>query len=442
MTEAWTKVATREALSRTGRMVVRVEGRQLALFEANDQVLACNNRCPHEGYPLSEGTLDAGCTLTCNWHNWKFDLASGDNLYGGDRLRTYPVQLRGDEIWADLSEAPFAERHAQVMHALRDAFDDNDYARIARELGRLKLIGGDPLDAARAAIQWSYDRMEFGWTHAYAGLADWLSLRAQHADDDEIALACLLEGVAHVADDVLREQRYPYASDVQDYDEEAFVRALEQQDEARAVALLRGALESGADIADVERGLARAALAHYNAFGHSAIYLTKVRPLVAALGDSVAEPLLVALVRQIVYARREDLIPEFRDYADALARFGQAHANAEPAPTIETFRGLGIAKALQRTAEVSAVSSAQMFDALLGVNAANLLNFDDSNQSKTRISVSDNRDLAGFYARHHVRSGGARTLRSSSRTLAERASSARLLLGAQRALRSCERRTI
>jgi hypothetical protein len=37
-------------------------------------VHAFDDKCPHQGYPLSQGTV-AGCVLTCQWHNWKFDLA-------------------------------------------------------------------------------------------------------------------------------------------------------------------------------------------------------------------------------------------------------------------------------------------------------------------------------------------------------------------------------
>ena len=61
---------------------------------------------PHEGYPLREGNLDDRCILTCNWHNWKFDLQSGRNLYGGEGLRTYPVEIRGGEVWIDLADPP------------------------------------------------------------------------------------------------------------------------------------------------------------------------------------------------------------------------------------------------------------------------------------------------------------------------------------------------
>ena len=152
---------------------MRRGGRQIALFDTPDGIYACNNRCPHEGYPLREGTLDEGCTLTCNWHNWKFDLRDGSNLYGGDRLRTYPVELRNGDIWVDLSEAPVDARRAVIMKNLRDAFDDHSYDRIAREIARLRLLGADPTEAVAAAIAWSYDRFEYGWSHAYAGAADW-----------------------------------------------------------------------------------------------------------------------------------------------------------------------------------------------------------------------------------------------------------------------------
>ncbi len=68
-TGAWHRVATRDELKASKVMMVRADGRQIALFETGDGVRACDNRCPHEGFPLSEGSLSDGCLLTCNWHN-------------------------------------------------------------------------------------------------------------------------------------------------------------------------------------------------------------------------------------------------------------------------------------------------------------------------------------------------------------------------------------
>ena len=247
-------------------------------------------------------------------------------------------------MWIDLADAPFDERRAQILASLAEAREDNAYERMAREVARLHRLGADPLDALREAIRWSAERMEFGWTHAYAGAADWLALHDENEGDDETRLACVLESIGHIADDVLRESRHPFPDGVRPWDEEAFVAAVEAEDEADAVAMLRGGLAAGLAFADFERGLSRAALAHYNDFGHSLIYVTKAGHLIARLGPEVAEPVLLSLARGLVFATREDLIPEFRGYAKALARWGRANNGAEPAPA--DWRGLGIDKAL------------------------------------------------------------------------------------------------
>ena len=280
-------------------------GRQIALFHTPRGVLACNNRCPHEGYPLREGSLDERCILTCNWHNWKFDLRSGRNLYGGEGLRTYPVEVRDGEVWIDLVDPPVAERRVQILASLAEASEDNAYERMARELARLHRLGADPLDALREAIHRSFERMEFGWTHAYAGAADWLTLYDENKGDDETRLACVLESIAHIADDVLREPRHPFPDGVRPWDDEVFVAAVEDEDQDAAVAALRGGLAEGLGFADFERGLSRASLAHYNDFGHSLIYVTKAGRLIERLGSGVAEPLLLSLVRGLVFATRE-----------------------------------------------------------------------------------------------------------------------------------------
>ena len=384
----WTRAASLETLERKGRLVFRKDGRQIALFHTPSGVLACNNRCPHEGYPLREGSLDGRCILTCNWHNWKFDLQSGRNLYGGEGLRTYPAEVREGAVWVDLADPPFAARRAEILASLAEAREDNSYDRMAREIARLRRLGADPLDALREAIRWSAERMEFGWTHAYAGAADWLALHDENEGDDETRLACVLESVAHIADDVLREPRHPFPDAARSWDEEAFVAAVEAEDEGAAVGLLRGGLADGLEFAHFERGLTRAALAHYNDFGHSLIYVTKAGRLIRRLGPGVAEPLLLSLARGLVFATREDLIPEFRGYAKALARWGREENGAEPA--CADWRGLGIDKALAHAAASSATPPIRLFHALLGANARNLLTFDDGHQDRVRISIDDN----------------------------------------------------
>ena len=392
--DTWRRVAGRSELAPGSAKMVRVDGRQVALFEHAGEVYACNNLCPHEGYPLSEGTVAGQCTLTCNWHNWKFNLKTGENLYGGDRLTTYPVEIRDAGIWIDLADPPFEAAHARVIQSLRHAFDDESYDRIAREIARLIRIGGDPLESLRHAVAWSWDRLEFGWSHAYAGMADWLALHRDFGDDTESALVTLVEPVAHTARDVLREGTYPYDGEVLPWEERAFLKAVEAEDQGAAVAMVRGGLQDGLGFGDIERGLSAAALAHYNDFGHSLIYVSKAGDLISELGEEVAEPLLLSLVRSIVFATREDLIPEFRHYRGALDAWGDAEQ--EDVPGASDFAGLGIRSSLRMALAGSRGPVEELYQSLLLANASNMLRFDLSRQLKTHVSISGNVNWLDF----------------------------------------------
>ena len=374
MTQGWIKSVSCDALKRDGRKVFRFEGRQIVLFDTSQGIYACNNRCPHEGYPLREGVLDEQCLLTCNWHNWKFDLQTGENQRDGDKLRVYPVEVRGDHIWIQIIDPPLAEQQEKTINDLNHAFCNHDYERLARELARLFQIGTDPTLAITRAIEWSSEYMEFGWTHAYAGAAEWLRLYDDHDGKREQQLICLLEAVGHMSEDTLREPRYPFVSSVLAWDEDAFVAAVEHEDETAALQRTRGALVDGDAFATMERGLARAALAHYHSFGHALIYIPRAAELIHRLGEGVAAPVLLSLVRSIVTGFREDLIPEFRHYGEALSGFG--HGQNGRSPPLDAFVGLNPAKAMALTAEHGSAPPEELYTSLLAVNAQNMLTFD------------------------------------------------------------------
>ncbi len=381
----WVRAVDLETLKRKGRMVARPDGRQVALFATPEGVRACANRCPHEGYPLSEGTLSSGCVLTCNWHNWKFDLATGANLDRGEGLRIYPVKLEDGGVFLDLADPPVEERRARALASLENGFRDEDYERIARDLARYVALG-DPLEPVRAAVGWSWERLEYGWTHAYAGMAGWLQLREERAGDPEAELACLLEPLAHLAEDCLRQERHPFTEEERPWCEADFLAAVEAEDEDAAVACLRGAFGSGLRFSGLERAFSKAALAHYADFGHSLIYTVKAGELIARLGAEVELPLVLSLARSIIYATREDLIPEFRDYAGALASWG----GSDRAPAAEEYRGLNERRSLALTAAHGGAPPEALHEALLGANAHNLLSFDLALQTRLDQPVADN----------------------------------------------------
>ncbi len=68
-------------------------GNKIAIFHTRSgAVFAVQAECPHRGGPLADG-LVGGTTLICPLHSWKFDLATGDALFGDCGIKTYPVRV-------------------------------------------------------------------------------------------------------------------------------------------------------------------------------------------------------------------------------------------------------------------------------------------------------------------------------------------------------------
>lgn len=382
--ERWRKAMALDALRARGKSVVKLDGKQIALFAMGEDVYACNNRCPHEGYPLVEGTLSLpeegadeprSCLLTCNWHNWKFDLADGRNVLDGDALRVYPAEIRDGAVWVDIADPPAEALIDGALAGIVDAMPKHEYDRIAREIARLQKAGGDPLDAVRAAVRHMAERLEYGWTHAFAAAPDWLALADRAAETPAQRLAALTEIVGHMAWDTMREHPHPYPAGRAPYDEDAFVAAIDAEDESAAIAYLNGALDAGLGFAAVERGLARAALAHYQGFGHALIYVEKAGELIDRLGPDAAAPLLRALVRYLVYTEREDLIPEFKAYHPTLEAWRRGSRSMRvKVPSAEEFVRLPVTKAM-KAALAGADRPEALFEALLTAAATQFLTF-------------------------------------------------------------------
>jgi nitrite reductase/ring-hydroxylating ferredoxin subunit len=392
----WTRAADLAHLQPSRPIAVKLRGKHIALFLHQGEVLACNNRCPHEGYPLVEGALDADCVLTCHWHNWKFDLKTGATIYGGDNLRVYPVKVEDGAVWLDTRDPPAAERIERALQHLDQAMAEYDIARIARELARLRAAGARPELALARAIQGTHARLRDGMTHAYAAADAWLALRDTLAGETE-RLACATEALGYIAYDTLREPAYPFTAERAPWNAEDFAAAVESQDEDGAAALLSGALAQGLHFADLEPALAAAALAHYNDFGHTLIYLMHVRRLIERLGTEVEKPLLLAWLRSLILATREDLLPDFRHYADALAtwpvgaRLGDTQLSAQPGtpPGADAFEGQSVRRVLDATVAATGNAPIDVYFALMEAGARHLLRFDERHALRTDNSVAD-----------------------------------------------------
>ena len=76
-------------------LLLEVGVERIAVFRAGDRWFALEDTCPHRAGPLCEGTLEhtrKGVLVTCPFHGWQFDLASGAcATVRGKSVRTYPV---------------------------------------------------------------------------------------------------------------------------------------------------------------------------------------------------------------------------------------------------------------------------------------------------------------------------------------------------------------
>ena len=92
-----------------GRKIVRVAGREVGIFNLEGTLYALKNVCAHQGARVCLGkvvgsTLPSdvyefkfgleGRVLRCPWHEWEYDIATGESLFDPKvRVVTYPVEI-------------------------------------------------------------------------------------------------------------------------------------------------------------------------------------------------------------------------------------------------------------------------------------------------------------------------------------------------------------
>ena len=98
----WHKVAEPDSLA-VGRVrTVTVDGRTLAVSRGDEGWGALDNRCPHQGGPLGEGTIEHGW-LRCPWHGYDYDPVTGRPPEGfSDAPACFEVEERPDGVWVAL----------------------------------------------------------------------------------------------------------------------------------------------------------------------------------------------------------------------------------------------------------------------------------------------------------------------------------------------------
>ncbi len=138
-----TRLARIQEVRDAGCLAVQAEGHTLALFAYGDRIYAVDNRCPHMGFPLSQGTVKEGI-LTCHWHHARFDLDSGGAFdQFADDVRAFAVELRDGDVYVDLSPRSAERVRAHQRERLRDGLERDIPLVIAKAVLTLMDAAGE-----------------------------------------------------------------------------------------------------------------------------------------------------------------------------------------------------------------------------------------------------------------------------------------------------------
>lgn len=131
-------VTTLKSLPEGKATLVKQGKRRLACVRVAGAVHVLEDACPHEGHPLSMGLVRDG-VLTCPWHNWNFELASGRCVFGGESARRIDAEVHDGEVF--VAEVGDAERDRERIESdMRRALGERRVDGATREGLRLGLL--------------------------------------------------------------------------------------------------------------------------------------------------------------------------------------------------------------------------------------------------------------------------------------------------------------
>jgi nitrite reductase (NADH) small subunit len=95
----WKRICTLDEIPILGARVLPDPAGDICVFRnADDEVFALHDRCPHKGGPLSQGIVH-GRSVTCPLHGWRIELASGEAVAPDSGCaRSYPVKVEDGEV--------------------------------------------------------------------------------------------------------------------------------------------------------------------------------------------------------------------------------------------------------------------------------------------------------------------------------------------------------
>jgi pyruvate oxidase len=143
-------------------------GQAVCLARTEAGLSALDNRCPHQGGPLGEGTIEDGW-LICPWHGYEYDPVSGTPPGGYDDAATpFPLQQTESSVRVGL---PAIEERETLMDQMVDVMTDWGVDTVFGMVGHSNLGMADALRKAESDGRLRYYGVRHEGAAAFAASA-------------------------------------------------------------------------------------------------------------------------------------------------------------------------------------------------------------------------------------------------------------------------------
>ncbi|MFB6189555.1 MAG: Rieske (2Fe-2S) protein [Halapricum sp.] len=347
-------VADFEDLQEAGRLLVDPQDRHVALFHHEGEVYAIDNRCPHMGFPLTEGTVEEGI-LTCHWHHARFELACGDTFdIWADDVQTFPTAVEDGTVYVDPDPEPDVPPETHWRNRLVDGMAESLSLVIAKSVIHLDDLGQGFQTPLETAVSFGTTYRAAGWGRGLTTLGAMANLHGylDHTDKQR----AMYVGIGEVADNCAGEPpRFDqYALDNQNLSKDRlkswFRETCEVRDEDGAERCLRTAAAAlpPEDVAEI---VVAAATDHlYMNTSHALDFWNKAFETLEHVGWSEAPNVLASCIPQLTDGSRAeetsswrqpidvaDLVFDAHDRLDDLVAAGAGETWERPADFVETL---------------------------------------------------------------------------------------------------------
>lgn len=288
-------------------IVVKGNGKEVAVFRlGEDKFYAVDNRCPHQGHPLSEGTTN-GHILVCCYHNWKFDLRNGACLVkNGKDVPCYEILQKNEKTFVNLgsSEEQKETKRSNTFEFLKEGIGQKNQAQILSSLKNLLKLKTSVKEITEFAVKIVSQKET--WGHNLASFIASVRLAENFAFANKVDTLTL--GFMTIAESLDAEDFEEVEKILPENFEQAkvdFYQACEQN-KTKARQLMLGILKIEKDISLLKDFILEFALKHFYGYSHGLIYTLKAFETLDFIGWEKAGLILPHLVTTLLNSSKDE----------------------------------------------------------------------------------------------------------------------------------------